>query len=1030
MDPVLVPTIRANEVRAAGASAPRRTATWRSRVSRLAIVAVPFVILAAVAFLEVRTSNLQALFLSRFTREISWAVESHVGTPLRAPDAGPYDTRLGYNRLPAFVDRLQAAGYTISAQAHPSPRMGYLVTRGVFPIYREKTQAGLSITDRQAGSLYEARSPERIFSSFDAIPPLVVSTLLFVENRELLDPQRPRLNPAVEWYRLTKAIGFDILGKLGRQGQPIGASTLATQIEKFRHSREGRTRSPGEKVKQMLSASLRAYQGGALTLPARRQIVVDYLNSTPLAAAPGFGEVLGLGDGLWAWYGVPLEATTKLLSTDGGASDTARAQAYRRVLSLLLATRRPYHYLIEDREALDEFTDSYLRVMAEVGVIDERLRDAALGQRLRFRETSPPAPIEWSERKGANLIRARLTSLLAVPALYDLDRLDMSAQSTLDGPAQESVTRTLQSLRDPNNVQALGLKGYHLLERGEPSRVIYSFTLYERRPGANVVRVQTDNLDQPLDINAGARLDLGSTAKLRTLITYLEVIADLHQKYGAADLATLRAVDVHPRDRLTAWAVAYLVATPRASLNAMLDASLDRRYSANPGEAFSTGGGLHTFRNFEKEDDKRIVPLREGFRQSINLVFIRLMRDIVEHHLYEKPQSLARVLEDPTDAGRQEFLSRFADREGSEFIRRFYRKYQDKTPEQALDVVLNGARQSPIALTTVLLSVDPTADLETLESILAARVPPDKPFKQPIGTLHTKYTPTAFSLMDRSFLARVHPLELWLVAYLRQHPGAELSEVLQASTAERQTVYRWLFKTQRRRAQDKRIRSLLELQAFLEIHRGWQRLGYPFASMTPSLASAIGSSGDRPAALARLMGIVVNGGVSYPTVIIDRVDFAADTPYETSLTRSEVPGERVMSPEVAAVVRGAVVDVVEKGTARGLNAALQRDRGPRHIVGGKTGTGDHRYETFAPGGRLIESRVVERAATFVFLIDDRFFGTVTAYVAGPTAARYEFTSALPVRLLGILMPALSPLLDSSPTPSLPTRTARLSAQSR
>jgi len=272
----------------------------------------------------------------------------------------------------------------------------------------------------------------------------------------------------------------------------------------------------------------------------------------------------------------------------------------------------------------------------------------------------------------------------------------------------------------------------------------------------------------------------------------------------------------------------------------------------------------------------------------------------------------------------------------------------------------------------------------------------------------------------------VHPLELWLVAYLRQHPNAVLSEVLSASTAERQTVYGWLFKTQRRRAQDKRIRSLLELQAFLEIHRSWQRLGYPFASMTPSLASAIGSSGDRPAALAKLMGIVVNGGLSYPTVLIDRVDFATDTPYETSLARAEVAGERVMSPEVAAVVRGAVVDVVEKGTARGLNPALQRDGSMRHIVGGKTGTGDHRYETFAPGGRLIESRVVERAATFVFLIDDRFFGTVTAYVAGPTAARYEFTSALPVRLLGILMPALSPLLDSSPTPSASTRTARLS----
>ena len=37
---------------------------------------------------------------------------------------------------------------------------------------------------------------------------------------------------------------------------------------------------------------------------------------------------------------------------------------------------------------------------------------------------------------------------------------------------------------------------------------------------------------------------------------------------------------------------------------------------------------------------------------------------------------------------------------------------------------------------------------------------------------------------------------------------------------------------------------------------------------------------------------------------------------------------------------------------------------------------------------------------------------MTAYVAGPKAAQYEFTSALPVRLLGILLPALSPLIDA------------------
>ena len=41
-----------------------------------------------------------------------------------------------------------------------------------------------------------------------------------------------------------------------------GGSTLATQIEKFRHSPEGITSSPREKLRQMLSASLRAYHGG------------------------------------------------------------------------------------------------------------------------------------------------------------------------------------------------------------------------------------------------------------------------------------------------------------------------------------------------------------------------------------------------------------------------------------------------------------------------------------------------------------------------------------------------------------------------------------------------------------------------------------------------------------------------------------------------------------------------------------------------------------------------------------------------
>jgi hypothetical protein len=118
----------------------------------------------------------------------------------------------------------------------------------------------------------------------------------------------------------------------------------------------------------------------------------------------------------------------------------------------------------------------------------------------------------------------------------------------------------------------------------------------------------------------------------------------------------------------------------------------------------------------------------------------------------------------------------------------------------------------------------------------------------------------------------------------------------------------------------------------------------------------------------------------------------------------------VLAPEIASVVRGAIVKVVDAGTAIALKSKLTGD-GFAHVVGGKTGTGDHRSKVFARGGRLVESRVMNRAATFVFMIDGRFFGTVTAFVPGGDAAHYQFTSSLPVRVLGILLPQLEPLLQ-------------------
>jgi membrane peptidoglycan carboxypeptidase len=150
--------------------------------------------------------------------------------------------------------------------------------------------------------------------------------------------------------------------------------------------------------------------------------------------------------------------------------------------------------------------------------------------------------------------------------LYDIDRLDVTVRSTFDADLQDTVTSLLQRLGDPAYAKSVKLRESRLLANGDPAAVLYSFTLYERVEDANLVRVQTDNFSQPFDINEGAKLELGSTAKLRALATYLDVVASLHERYAALNRDAARELQVGRRDRLTRWAIDYLANAKDPSL--------------------------------------------------------------------------------------------------------------------------------------------------------------------------------------------------------------------------------------------------------------------------------------------------------------------------------------------------------------------------------------------------------------------------------------------------------------------------------
>jgi membrane peptidoglycan carboxypeptidase len=251
--------------------------------------------------LEIQTSTFQAHYFSNLSSKANFTVGTGASSAISFPASAPYDDRLGYSKIPKFVEKLKSRDFEITRQAQISAGMADIVNGGYFAPYSEKIQGGLRILDCRNDSLFQERYPERIFERFEDISPMLVQSLLFIENRELLDPEHPKRNPAVEWDRLANALLLKAKGSLTGDSRSPGGSTLATQIEKYQHSSEGRTASVHEKLQQMVSAALRAYQHGEDTSAVRRQIVLTYMNTMPLSAKAGFGEVHGLGDGLWVW---------------------------------------------------------------------------------------------------------------------------------------------------------------------------------------------------------------------------------------------------------------------------------------------------------------------------------------------------------------------------------------------------------------------------------------------------------------------------------------------------------------------------------------------------------------------------------------------------------------------------------------------------------------------------------------------------------------------------------------------------------
>jgi hypothetical protein len=288
-----------------------------------------------------------------------------------------------------------------------------------------------------------------------------------------------------------------------------------------------------------------------------------------------------------------------------------------------------------------------------------------------------------------------------------------------------------------------------------------------------VLRIQADNLDQPLDINAGTKLDLGSSAKFRTLVSYLLVVADLHQRYATQPADELAKLPRHPADRLSNWAIDILRAKPETTLEELLEAAMERRYPADPNDTFFTGGGIHRFGNFKHEDDGKNPSVAEALEQSVNLSFVRIMHDVVHYHAYEAADAPARAARQGRRRNPPGLPQPLCRARGPGFpahlLAQVPRRRAGRSPRRAQRL---GA-QPPVPQAAAYLSVLPKSDFASFLAFMRKQLGDKAGTDASLRKLFDAHATRQYSLADQGYLARVHPLELWLVRHLqtsRSHP--------------------------------------------------------------------------------------------------------------------------------------------------------------------------------------------------------------------------------------------------------------------
>ena len=154
-------------------------------------------LVVACVYIEIQTSLLQSWFFTRTNEQLSYQLTEGQSTAIAFPRSAPFDDRRGYSKLPAFQSRLEGGDIRSRSRFSQSEKMVQLIKRGISPPYVEPPETGLEYRGANGAPLFRHAQSEFLFAKMDDIPPLLVKTLLFLENRDLDHPlPRGRIPPS------------------------------------------------------------------------------------------------------------------------------------------------------------------------------------------------------------------------------------------------------------------------------------------------------------------------------------------------------------------------------------------------------------------------------------------------------------------------------------------------------------------------------------------------------------------------------------------------------------------------------------------------------------------------------------------------------------------------------------------------------------------------------------------------------------------------------------------------------------------